>query len=244
MPKLSNPSDQDICALCGSHAYYISINSKKLRCVEKITQCSGFINKANKSREKNMTSDERIHNMKMMSIKGNKKLKELHNDEEWLKRKSKHISEAIIVRGSHSGKQNPMYGKFHNNDTINKMKEKAVKRDRDCYVRATNTKIKKGIAISKEKKTQWELYREQVLNVTRKNWIQYQKIINPMNLTRGPDFELDHKFSIIEGFNNNVPPEIIGHSGNLELLPKKENRAKRTKCSITINQLYQMASIQ
>jgi len=50
-------------------------------------------------------------------------------------------------------------------------------------------------------------------------------------------YHLDHKFSIMEGFKNNVPAEIIGNIKNLEFIPWEENIKKRTKCSITINEL-------
>jgi transposase len=50
-------------------------------------------------------------------------------------------------------------------------------------------------------------------------------------------YHLDHKFSIIEGFKNNVNPEIIGNIKNLEFIPWKENLKKRAKCSITLEEL-------
>jgi transposase-like protein len=50
-------------------------------------------------------------------------------------------------------------------------------------------------------------------------------------------YHLDHKFSIIEGFKNNIPVKIIGNIKNLEFIPWEENIKKRTKCSITINEL-------
>jgi hypothetical protein len=50
-------------------------------------------------------------------------------------------------------------------------------------------------------------------------------------------YHLDHKYSIIEGFRNNIKPEIIGNIKNLEFIPWEENIKKRTKCSITIEEL-------
>jgi transposase-like protein/predicted transcriptional regulator len=50
-------------------------------------------------------------------------------------------------------------------------------------------------------------------------------------------FHLDHKFSILEGFKNNISPNIIGNIKNLEFIPWEENIKKRTKNSITINEL-------
>lgn len=54
---------------------------------------------------------------------------------------------------------------------------------------------------------------------------------------RGEDFHLDHKYSIREGFENNVSVEIISHWKNLEILSKFENISKHKKCSITLEQL-------
>ena len=50
-------------------------------------------------------------------------------------------------------------------------------------------------------------------------------------------YNLDHKYSIIEGFKNGVDPELIGHISNLEMLPWKDNLIKQGSCSITINEL-------
>ena len=237
MPKLTTANVNYTCYLCGCQAFYISYNSKKIRCVEKITQCPGFIKKAQATRDSNTTPDQRRAHMKRMSEKGNAVLKVKHSDSEWLTTKGSRISEAIANRGGHSGKNNPMYNKTHSNDTKQKQSAKAIKRNPVCYVEATNTKIKNGIAISKELKTEWGLYREQVLNHTYKSWAHYQNKINPQNLERGYKFELDHKFSITEGFKQNIAPEIIGHYTNLELLPKFDNRSKHISCSITLDEL-------
>lgn len=236
MPKLVDHNNY-ICHLCGSQAFFVSFNLKKYRCVEKITQCPGFVKKAEESRQKNMTLKERQDHMKKMSQKGNETLKMLHNNYEWVSNKGKKISESVKKRGGHSGKNNPMYGKFHNQETKKKLSEKANKRDLRCYDKATETKISKGIAIAKDLKSEWEVYKEQVNNYTYKSWKYHQDKINPFKLKRGKEYELDHKFSITEGFKQNIKPEIIGHYSNLELIPKFKNRSKRINCSITVEDL-------
>ena len=50
-------------------------------------------------------------------------------------------------------------------------------------------------------------------------------------------YHLDHKYSILEGFKNKISPTIIGGIKNLEFIPWEENIKKRTKNSITINEL-------
>lgn len=51
--------------------------------------------------------------------------------------------------------------------------------------------------------------------------------------------QLDHRYSILEGFKHQVPLEVIGGRWNLELLPKRKNQDKGTACSITLAELYQ-----
>ena len=244
MPKLTSVTVNNTCYLCGCQAFYISYNSKKMRCVEKITQCPGFIANAKATRNTNTTPEQRMAHMKKMSNRGNAKLRELHQDKIWLITKGTNISKSVKARGGHSGKNNPMYGKNHANETKQKQSIKANQRNPLCYVQATNTKISKGISIPKEQKSEWELYREQVLNHTYQSWKHHQNKINPNQLARGQEFELDHKFSITEGFKQGVAPEIIGHFVNLELLPKNDNRSKRIKCSITLTMLHEAVAAQ
>jgi len=239
MPKLTTDDVYNTCYLCGCQAHYISYNSKKMRCVEKITQCPGFIKKAQASRDANTTPEERKAHMKRMSENGNTKLKKLHNDPVWLANKSKKISNSVERRGGHGGENNPMFGQKHKQSTKRKQSTKAQHRDPKCYEQGIETKIKKGIATPKESKSAWDLYREKVENITVKNWKKYHDKINPNNLLRGQEYELDHKFSKTMGFLNNIPPEIIGHYANLELITKNKNRSKRIKCSITITELYE-----
>lgn len=243
MPKLTTVNANNTCFLCGSQAFYISYNSKKMRCVEKITQCPGFVKKAEASRQNNMTAEERRSHMKKMSDRGNATLKELHTNSDWVAEKGSKISKAVKSRGGHSGINNPMYSKSHSIDTKQKLSERAIERNPACYANATKTKIARGIAIPKEQKTDWELYREQVLNHTYKSWQHHQDKINPLGLERGSEYELDHKFSITEGFKQGVNPAVIGHFSNLELIPKSVNRSKRIRCSITLEELLQLQNV-
>jgi len=50
-------------------------------------------------------------------------------------------------------------------------------------------------------------------------------------------YQLDHKFSIIEGFKNDIDPKIIGCLYNLEFITWEENIKKGGGCSITIKNL-------
>jgi transposase len=81
-------------------------------------------------------------------------------------------------------------------------------------------------------------YRKKVYSITKQQSIHlldnYEKRNN--SGIEGA-YHLDHKYSIIEGFRTNIKPEIIGNIKNLEFIPWEENIKKRTKCSITIEEL-------
>jgi len=108
---------------------------------------------------------------------------------------------------------------------------------------------KRGENISKaksqvlpEQKSEYAIYENLVDRITRDSWNQYQKEINPSGLIRGREYELDHRYSKMNGWLNKVPPEVIGHWTNLELLPRYANRSKRTQCSVTLEDLYDLIS--
>jgi hypothetical protein len=71
------------------------------------------------------------------------------------------------------------------------------------------------------------LYQEKVRKLSEKNFKSYY--VDNKEL-RGRDFELDHKYSIYEGFRNGVPESIIADLCNLEVIPKTENRSKGSNC--------------
>lgn len=48
----------------------------------------------------------------------------------------------------------------------------------------------------------------------------------------------DHMVSMSYGFKNNIPPHIISHPANCELLQHTNNQHKNKKCSISIEELY------
>lgn len=73
-------------------------------------------------------------------------------------------------------------------------------------------------------------------------YIKIEKMINYSNYKRGHgenDYQLYHKFSIIEGFKQNVPVEVMSSLVNLELLKAFDNASKQGNCSITLEELYE-----
>ena len=137
--------DKNFCKYCGQSANFISVNNKIPRCVYRITQCPGFIKKAEESRQNKISHEDRIKHMKLMSVKGNNKLKELHKDLNWTNIKSNKIKEKIKSRGGLAGPNNPKYGKPHSDETKNKMKESASCRDNSKIGKYTRTEFHKEI---------------------------------------------------------------------------------------------------
>ena len=79
-----------------------------------------------------------------------------------------------------------------------------------------------------------DYYRE-VHNITKK-----QPKESLENFDKKGEYHLDHKFSVIEGFRNNIPPEIIGNIVNLEFIPAELNLRKNANCSISKEQLFSL----
>lgn len=53
-------------------------------------------------------------------------------------------------------------------------------------------------------------------------------------------FQIDHRFSVIRGFINNILPSIVGCCSNLELIPWLNNTRKNSNCSITKEELFSL----
>ena len=51
--------------------------------------------------------------------------------------------------------------------------------------------------------------------------------------------QVDHKFSVVQGFLNNIPPYIIGHISNLQMMPARLNNSKGSSCSVTKEALFE-----
>ena len=57
-------------------------------------------------------------------------------------------------------------------------------------------------------------------------------------------YHLDHKYSILEGFKNNIPASIIGSFDNLEMILGTDNISKSDLCSTTVGYLFVCAELR
>lgn len=112
---------------------------------------------------------------------------------------------------------------------------------------AKNIKIISKIRSVLEEKGFWiplglqdekNLYYRNVWIVTELEYKRMKQIIDLMGL-RGRGYDLDHKYSIFQGFKDNIPEEIVGSFLNLQILPSSYNRSKGKSCFITKGELLE-----
>ena len=82
-----------------------------------------------------------------------------------------------------------------------------------------------------------ELYYESVRYHTQLNWRNHFDKINPQRLNRSKN-SLDHIYSIHQGFQDSIPPYIIGHWTNLRVIPLSKNSSKGSECHKSKEQLF------
>lgn len=86
-------------------------------------------------------------------------------------------------------------------------------------------------------RTERDIYYKKVWEITEASFRTCYNTINPDGVQRGTDWHLDHKFSIAEGFRQNVAPEIIGSSNNLQMLDRVSNIRKGDSCCVSLEEL-------
>lgn len=82
------------------------------------------------------------------------------------------------------------------------------------------------------------LYYDRVSYFTKLSWKEHFNKINPDKLNRSL-MDLDHIYSVQQGFRDNIPPCIIGHWTNLRMLDKSKNSSKGMRCDKTKEKLFE-----
>lgn len=116
---------------------------------------------------------------------------------------------------------------------------KSISTDKQEKINAKvkQTKIKNGTWIADEDLSKWVLYKRKVTMMTRNQELHLLSNIEKRAFGPG-EYNLDHMYSQYEGFQNNIPPEIIGHISNLKMILFEENRKKYIRSNITLEELY------
>lgn len=173
------------------------------------------------------------HNIPTRSIKGSK------NEREKLKRKLTNIERYGIEHNF--SKNHPSRLKWEekmfNEEGITNVYQRQEIIDK-IRKSSMETKYRKGLCIRPELLCARAQYYHKVDKITYQNYIKYQDLIDPNSIREHLKYDLDHIYSKMNGFNNNIDPEIIGHPANLQILTSFDNRSKGSRSDISILELY------
>jgi hypothetical protein len=111
-----------------------------------------------------------------------------------------------------------------------------IKRTPEHINKVIQTKISRGIFWKPDdpEYNEFKKYRRKVYYWTNKNELSQ---LDNYEMRSKTGYHLDHKYSINEGFINNISPKIIGGKNNLEIITSYENLKKNKNCSISLNEL-------
>lgn len=140
--------------------------------------------------------------------------------------KNKWIYENTDLKERISKSSKNTYNKF----TISEIRQQQNKR--------LQTMINRNIISSLEDRSYLNIYYREVWRYTNQNNLKQLKNYNKRGrLEILGSYQLDHMFSISEGFRQKIPPYIIGNINNLKMIPSIKNSSKKQKCSITIEEI-------
>lgn len=111
----------------------------------------------------------------------------------------------------------------------------------DIVQRSLRTRIDQGLICkwTAEQTQSLELYRLAVRMHSECNYQQHLGEINPKRKKRSRHhYHLDHLFPILEGWLQRVPPHLLAHPKNLQLLWCTDNIAKGAHTDLTLAEFY------
>lgn len=119
--------------------------------------------------------------------------------------------------------------------------------DKKSYEKAFKTKFGYEYSIFLSKQSEFKKYYNEVRNITSKNLRKYKHLFNNLdNIGKCGEkgkFQVDHIYSIKNGFINNITPHLIGHPCNLRVISWEENLKKSNNCEITLDELINNTSL-
>jgi len=117
-------------------------------------------------------------------------------------------------------------------------RESVIKFLKDQRVFMDDRRYNKLINTLQDKYTDWKEYCLKYRSITESNYRRYKKMINPQDLPRSSnDYQVDHLFSVHEGFMNQISPRIISSPVNLAMTSSELNKKKWIRCSINKEEL-------
>jgi len=135
---------------------------------------------------------------------------------------------------------------FHSSKTQDKVKDSVklkygvdnVFQNEEIKLKIRNVNEESGYWLKEENIASLDDYRKIVWAYTRaQNLESLSNYYKRGHIMNEDTYHIDHKFSIKQGYMDNIKPHIIGNIANLEMLPAIDNIKKKNKCSITIEEL-------
>ena len=105
-----------------------------------------------------------------------------------------------------------------------------------AILKGNTTKASKGL-ISLNR-NEFKRYKTVVLYLTEKLRQQLTHGYVTGLAGKADAWHIDHKFSILKGFQEKISPFVIGHKSNLQMIPWRDNISKHSSCSIDLVELY------
>ena len=109
-----------------------------------------------------------------------------------------------------------------------------------AIIKGNLTKAEKGIITHPSNRNSYYRYKILVLHLTNR----HRQALTEGYVTglagKPGAWHIDHKFSIIQGFREQISPFVIGHRENLQMLPWKQNIQKLHRCDISKEELFRI----
>ena len=84
-------------------------------------------------------------------------------------------------------------------------------------------------------------YKTRVEILTRKNYNKFKWLINPLKLPKAQyKYQVDHIYSMADGFENNILPEVLSSPVNLRMMWWSDNDSKDRRSDFSLDQLYNL----
>lgn len=106
-----------------------------------------------------------------------------------------------------------------------------------AIVKGNATKAKNGLILEPSFRDEYYRYKSIVLYVTEQ--FRAERTAGYKTGLAGTPgaYHIDHMFSIMNGYKNQVSPLLIGSKYNLKMIPWKDNLSKHSSSSISLNEL-------
>ena len=237
---------------CGQKAMFVSKRGR-WRCSENSNQCPSVKSKNRKSSIGNKKPFKLITNThgNLCSLGCGEPAKYIGKSGKYYCKEFEHLCEKRRENNSLSHKEDNISESFSNPENLlcsygcGKLAKYILKKNKSLCCDKTPSKCQEIRILNGEgnrnELIHTKVYLDYVAEVVRLTEMVVRRNrhrIKNIEL-RGKKYKkhLDHKFSIYEGFLNNIEPKIIANINNLEILDESDNIKKFTRCSITKEEL-------